>query len=86
MPATVATCVTPMHYGQFWEILSQNWSMDFCSCSFNLIVFLKILASKAQKPLDHVLSFEIFEIETKLYLQGLNFKVEFWDKNLQNQP
>ena len=70
----------------FDKILSQNWGMNFCSCGFIFILFLHILASKAQKTVDHVPSFEIFEIETKLHLQGLNFKLEFWDENLQNRP
>ena len=74
------------HYGRFWEILSQNWGMNFCSYDFIFILFLNILASKAQKTVNHVPSFEIFEIETKLQLQDLNFKLEFWDKNLQNRP
>ena len=74
------------HYGQFWEILSQNWGVNFCPCGFIFILFVKIIASKAQKLVDDVPSFEIFEIETKLHLQGLNFKLEFWDKNFQNWP
>ena len=69
-----------------WEILSQNWGMNFCPCGFIFVLFLKILASRAQKTVDHVPSFEIFEIETKLHLQGLNFKLEFWDENPQNRP
>ena len=60
--------------------------MNFYFCGFIFILFLKILASKAQNNADHVSSVEIFEIETKLQLQGLNFKLEFWDKNLQNRP
>ena len=74
------------HYGRFWKILSQNWGMNFCSCGFIFILFLKILTSKAQNAADHVPSVEIFEIETKFHLQGLNFKLEFWDENLQNWP
>ena len=38
-----------LHYDQFWEILSQNWGMKFCSYDFIFILFLNILASKAQK-------------------------------------
>ena len=38
-----------------------------------------------QITVDHIPSFELFEIEAKLYLQGLNFELEFWDENLQNQ-
>ena len=68
------------------KILSQNWGINFCFCGFIFILFLKILASKARNTADHVPSFEILEIETKLHLQGLNFKLEFWDKNLQNRP
>ena len=74
------------HYGRFCKILSQNWGMNFCSCGFIFILFLKILASKAQKTVDHMPSYDIFEIETKLHLQGLNFKLEFWDTNLRNRP
>ena len=74
------------HYGRFWEILSQKWGMNFCSCGFIFILFPKILTSKAQNTADHVPSVKIFEIETKLHLQGLNLKLEFWDKNLQNWP
>ena len=45
--------------------------------------FLKILASKAQKNVDQVLRFRVFEIETKLHLQVLNFDLEFWEKNFK---
>ena len=48
--------------------------------------FLEILAAKAQKAADHVPSFKLFEIEPKLHLQELNFKLEFWDEDLQNRP
>ena len=65
------------HYGQFWEILSQNWGMKFCSYDFIFIRFLNILASKAQKTMKYVPSFEFIEIETKLHSQGLDFKLEF---------
>ena len=57
-----------LHYGQFWKILSQNWSMNFCSCGFIFILFLNILAPKAQKTVNHVLSFSTSQIETKLNL------------------
>ena len=57
--------------------------MNFCYCGFIFILFLKILASQAQNTKDDV---EIFEIEIKLHLWGLNFKLEFWDENLQNWP
>ena len=60
--------------------------MNFYFCGFIFILFLKILISKAQNNADYVPSVEIFEIEIKLHLQGLNFKLEFWDKNLQNRP
>ena len=60
--------------------------MNFCFCGFVFIIFLKILASKALNTADHVPSVEIFEIETKLQLQELKFKLEFWDKTLQNRP
>ena len=43
------------HYGRFSEILSQNWGMNFCSCGFIFILFLNILAAKAEKTVDHVL-------------------------------
>ena len=59
--------------------------MNFGVCGFIFILFLKILASKAQNTADHVPSFEIFEIETKLQLQELKFKLEFWDKNFYNR-
>ena len=45
--------------------------MNFCSCGFIFILFLEILTSKAQNNADYVPSVEIFEIETKLQLQGL---------------
>ena len=48
--------------------------------------FPKILAANAQNFVDHVPSFKILEIELKLHIQELNFKLEFWDKNLQNRP
>ena len=60
--------------------------MDFCSYDFIFILFLKSLATKAQKPVDHVPSYEFFKIETKLHLQGPNFQLEFWDDNLENRP
>ena len=78
--------IHPLHYGQFWVILSQNWGMNFCSFGFIFILFLRILASKAHNTVDHVPNLKMFEFETKLHLQGLNFKLEFWDKNLQNRP
>ena len=56
------------HYGRFWEILSQNWGMNFYSCGVIFMLFLKILASKAEKSMDHLPSFEIFRIEAKLHL------------------
>ena len=76
----------PLHYGLFLEILSQNWSINFCSFGFIFNLFLSIFASKAQKTVDHVPSFEIFQIETKVHLEGLKFKLEFWDENLKNRP
>ena len=36
--------------------------------------------------MDHVPNVEIVEIETKFHLQELDFKLEFWDENLQNWP
>ena len=66
--------------------LSQNWGINLCSFDFIFNLFLNILASKAQNTAEHVPSVEIFEIETKLLVQGLNFKLEFWDENLQNRP
>ena len=39
-----------------------------------------------QKTLDLVPRFEIFVIETEFHLHGVNFELEFWDKNLQNRP
>ena len=60
--------------------------MNFCSYDFIFIPFLKVLAAKAKKTVDHVPSFEIFDIATKLCLQEPNFKLEFWDENLQNRP
>ena len=74
------------HYGRFWEILSPNWGMNFCSCDFIFIIFLKNVASKAQKIVDHVSNFEIFEIEIKLHLLGINFDIDFWDEKFQNRP
>ena len=55
--ATTATTTMTVHYGWFWEILSQNWGMNFCSCGFIFIIFLNILALKAQKTEDHVQNF-----------------------------
>ena len=60
--------------------------MSFSSYGFIFILFLRILVSKAQKTVDHETSFEIFSIEIELHLQGLNFDLEFQDKNLQNRP
>ena len=75
-----------MHYGCFWEILSQNWGMNFDSSGCIFISFLKVLATKVHKSADHLPSFGIFEIEAKLQLQGLNLKLEFWNENSQNWP
>ena len=58
---------------------------DFLLLWLHFHSFSKILASKAQKAVDYVPSCEIFEIDTKLQLQGLNFELQFWDDNLQNQ-
>ena len=71
---------------RFWEILSQNWGMNFDSSGCIFIPFLKILAFKVQKTADRLPSFGIFENKAKLQLQGLNFKLEFWDQNSQNRP
>ena len=60
--------------------------MNFCYCGFIFILFLKILASQAQNTKDDVPNVEIFEIEIKLHLWGLNFKLEFWDENVPNRP
>ena len=38
----------------FREILSQNWGMKFCSYDFIFMLFPNILASKAQKTINHV--------------------------------
>ena len=57
-----------VHYGHFWEILSQNKGMNFYSCGLIFILFLKILVSKAQKSMDHLPIFKIFEIKAKLHL------------------
>ena len=46
--------VRAIHYGRF--------------CGFFFILFLTILASKAQNTVDHSYSLEIFEIESKLQL------------------
>ena len=60
--------------------------MNFCFCGFIFILFLKILASKAEKTVDYAQSFEILEIETNLHLQKLNLEFKFWDENLRNRP
>ena len=43
-----------------------------------------MLASKAQKTVNHVPSFEIFEIETKLHLQELTVKLDFGKRIFKN--
>ena len=48
------------HYGRFWKILSQNWGMNFCFYDFIFILFLNILASKAQKNYESCTKFWIF--------------------------
>ena len=48
--------------------------------------FFKYSCFKGSKNCESIPSFEIFNIETKLHLQGLNFKLEFWDKNPQYRP
>ena len=62
------TWICPLHYGHFWKILSQNCGINFYSYGLIFILFLKILASRAQKSVDHLPSFKIFEIEAKLPL------------------
>ena len=47
--------------------------MNFYFCGLIFILFLKILAPKGQKSVDHLPSFEIFEIKTKLHLLRLKF-------------
>ena len=72
-----------------WPVLGNSVPIlghEFLPLWLHFHSFCKILASRAQKTVDVVPSFEIFQIETKLQLQGLNFKLEFWDKNLQNRP
>ena len=58
--------------------------MNFYSRVFIFTLFVKIFAFKAQKNVNYFPNFEIFEIEAKLRLWGLNFKLEFWDNNFQN--
>ena len=56
------------HYGRFLEILSQNWGLNFHYCACIFMLFLKIFAPKAQKSVDYIPGFKIFEIEAKLHL------------------
>ena len=74
------------HYGLFWQNLSINYGMnfDFSGCIF--IIFLKIIGFKVFKTGDCLPSFEFVEIEAKIQLQGLKFKLEFLDKNSPNRP
>jgi len=58
----------PTHYGRFWVILSQNWSLNFHYCGCIFMLYLKIIASKAQKPVDSLPGFKFFEIYAKLHL------------------
>ena len=56
--------------------------MNFCSIGFIFIPFQKMIASKAQKTVDHVLSSKIFEIGKK----GRIFEFVFGDENLKTPP
>ena len=69
-----------VHYGYFWETLSQNWGKIFHSYGCIFIPFLKILALKAEISVCHLPDLEIFEIEATLYLQALDLKLEFWTR------
>ena len=57
-----------VHYGRFWETLYQNWGINLYFSGLIFILYLKILAFKAQKTVDHLPSFEVSEIEAKLQL------------------
>ena len=70
----------------FWEILSKNCGMNFGSFGCIFISFLEIFASNVNKTFDCLLNSGIFGNEAKLKLQGLNFKLEFWNKNSKNWP
>ena len=48
------------HLRPLGKILSQNWGIHFCSCGFIIILFLKILAFRARKTVDHLQSFKFF--------------------------
>ena len=56
-------------------------NFDFSGCIF--ILFLTTMSLKVSKTVDCLPSFEFFEIEAKIQLQWLNFKLEFLDKNTQ---
>ena len=58
--------------------------MNFCSCGLTFTFLTKVLTSNAKRTVDPVpcRCLKILKIETKLQLQRLNFRLEFWDKNL----
>ena len=56
-----------IHYGRFWEILSQNLDINFYSLGLIFTLFLKILASEAIESVNHLPNFEILEIKIKLH-------------------
>ena len=58
-------------------------NFEFNGCIY--ILSLEDLASKILKIADLLSYFEIFELEAKLKLHGLDFKQEFLDENFQKQ-
>ena len=63
-----------VHYGQFRENLSQNWGMNFWSCGFIFILFLKVLTSKAQKNCRSCTKFWNFGNWNKITPAGAKFR------------
>ena len=74
------------HYGRFWQNLSINYGIILTLVAAFSLFFLKIIGFKVSKTGDCLPSFEFVEIEAKIQLQWLNFKLEFLDKNSPNRP
>ena len=69
------------HYGRFWEILSQNWGMNFCSCGF---IFFFILISFTQ--IIHVQSEELDVDQLLQKLDSIESRIKVLEKAYNLQP
>ena len=73
------------HYGRFWKMCLQNFGMNFACSKPTLFKFLTFYLSKYQKTTNLSSDLRIYQIELKLQLPELKFKLEFCYNNHQNR-